>query len=185
MIMSTASTRCIEDVAHANGNGQRWYQLYWPKTPDVTRSLLTRAKAAGFTTLVVTLDTITLGWRPHDLDTAYLPFAHATGCAVGLTDPVFMKRMGLDPWPVDKHVEFPYEPEKIDKAIRDGNEAVKTRARVGQAWIGEVFSRTYKTWDNIKLLREHWDGPIVLKGIQSVEVRARNALCCMKLIGLF
>lgn len=74
MILSTAATRTIEEAAEASGSGERWYQLYWPKTDAVTVSLLQRAKKAGYTTLVVTLDTFTLGWRSRDLDESYLPF---------------------------------------------------------------------------------------------------------------
>lgn len=69
-IMSTASSTSIEDVAKANGNGTRWYQLYWPanENNDITVSLLDRAKKAGFSALFVTLDTYILGWRPSDMD---------------------------------------------------------------------------------------------------------------------
>lgn len=69
-IMSTASSTSIEDVAKANGDGVRWYQLYWPSNEhnDVTASLLSRAKKAGFSALFVTLDTYILGWRPSDMD---------------------------------------------------------------------------------------------------------------------
>jgi lactate 2-monooxygenase len=69
-VMSTASSTSIEDAAEANGNGVRWFQLYWPKNEneEVTISMLDRAKKAGFTALVVTLDTYILGWRPSDLD---------------------------------------------------------------------------------------------------------------------
>lgn len=69
-IMSTASSTSIEDVAKANGNGTRWYQLYWPSNENnnITASLLSRAKKAGFSALFVTLDTYILGWRPTDMD---------------------------------------------------------------------------------------------------------------------
>jgi isopentenyl diphosphate isomerase/L-lactate dehydrogenase-like FMN-dependent dehydrogenase len=69
-IMSTASSTSIEDVAKANGDGVRWYQLYWPSNDhnDVTISILSRAKKAGFSALFVTLDTYILGWRPSDMD---------------------------------------------------------------------------------------------------------------------
>jgi lactate 2-monooxygenase len=85
-----ASTRSIEAVANADGH--RWYQLYWcaalvfhihawcsyyerrPQKNELTLSILSRAKAVDFTTLMLTLDTFLLGWRPHDLDTAYSPF---------------------------------------------------------------------------------------------------------------
>lgn len=69
-IMSTASSTSIEDVGRANGDGVRWYQLYWPQNQhnDITASILSRAKKAGFTALFVTLDTYILGWRPTDMD---------------------------------------------------------------------------------------------------------------------
>lgn len=169
--MSTASTRSIEEVAGANGlDNARWYQLYWPKSPEITISLLTRAEKAGFSTLVVTLDTMSLGWRPHDLATAYLPFSHMVGCAVGLSDPVFMERFGLQPWPVGKHVEFPYDPQAIEKRIAEGDSEARQSKELGYAWLGEVNSGLYRTWKNLEFLREHWKGPIVLKGIQSVKV---------------
>lgn len=69
-IMSTASSTSIEGVGEANGDGMRWYQLYWPSNEhnDITISILNRAKLAGFTALFVTLDTYVLGWRPTDMD---------------------------------------------------------------------------------------------------------------------
>lgn len=79
-IASTASSHTIEDIAKANDLGagdkeaQRWYQLYWPQSEDLTESLLQRAKAAGYKVLIVTLDTWALAWRPLDLDLAWVPF---------------------------------------------------------------------------------------------------------------
>lgn len=72
--MSSASSTSIEDVAKANGDGTRWFQLYWPKDDEeeVTISILNRAKKAGFSALVVTLDTYILGWRPSDMDNGYV-----------------------------------------------------------------------------------------------------------------
>lgn len=69
-IMSTASSTNIEDVAKANGDGTRWFQLYWPTSEnnDITLSILDRADKAGFSALFVTLDTYILGWRPSDMD---------------------------------------------------------------------------------------------------------------------
>lgn len=140
-ILSTASSTSIEDVAAANGAGPRWFQLYWPGDSDVCASLLARAKNAGYTTLVVTLDTWTLAWRPSDLDQAYLPFLQGEGLAVPFTDPVFR---GL-----------------LDKTPEEDPPTAILR------WIGMVTG-TDKTWEQLPFLREHWDGPIVLKGIQHV-----------------
>lgn len=174
-IMSTASTRSIEDVAQAasavSSSSPRWYQLYWPRTRAITASILSRAKSSGFEVLVVTLDTMNLGWRPHDLATSYLPFAHGTGCAVGLTDPAFMSKIGMEPWAFDRHVEFPYIPADLERKLEEGGEEaeeIRKRKVVGACWLGEVNSGKYRTWEDLKELRELWDGPIVIKGIQSV-----------------
>ncbi|HYU05161.1 MAG TPA: alpha-hydroxy-acid oxidizing protein, partial [Jatrophihabitantaceae bacterium] len=148
MVMSTASSYSIEDVAESNSDGARWFQLYWPNDPDVCASFLRRAKAAGFTTLVVTLDTWLLGWRPRDLDQSYLPFIRGTGLAVYFSDPVF--RAGLD------------------KAPEDDLMAALLR------WL-PMFTGTDKSWDDLPFLREHWSGPIVLKGIQHVDDARRAA----------
>ncbi|KAH0832370.1 FMN-dependent alpha-hydroxy acid dehydrogenase [Lanmaoa asiatica] len=169
-IMSTASTRSIEDVATANGpDGHRWYQLYWPRTSEITLSLLKRAKANGFTALVITLDTMILGWRPHDIETAYLPFAYGVGIQVGTSDPVFMKRFGLEPRQAES-TAFPFEPAKIrEAAFERGDEHVMREMLLGKEWLGEVNSGEFRTWEDLKFIRDNWDGPIVLKGIQRVS----------------
>lgn len=58
---STAAGATLEDIAKANGNGARWFQLYWPQHKKTTESLLRRAKDSGYKVLVVTLDTWALG----------------------------------------------------------------------------------------------------------------------------
>lgn len=56
-VLSSASSTPMEQVAEAMGDGERWFQLYWPKDREVARSFLHRAKAAGYGALFVTLDT--------------------------------------------------------------------------------------------------------------------------------
>ena len=143
-ILSTASSSSIEEVAKANGEGPRWYQLYWPQDEEITASLLKRAKENGYKVLVVTLDTWALAWRPADLDGAYIPFISGIGNRTGFTDPVFR--------------------EKFQKKYRATPEEKVFHA--SEEWIGDVFSGTSHTWDDIAILKKHWDGPIVLKGIQ-------------------
>lgn len=167
LIMSTASSRSIEQVAKANGDGHRWYQLYWPKSNDVTLSLLKRAKENGFSALVVTLDTSVLGHRPHDLTTAYLPFTHGFGIEVGRSDPVFMARYGKQP--VTDHIpEWPYDPKKVDAKFLSGDEKTLEDVMLGVTWLGETNSGLFRTWEDLKFLRDNWEGPLILKGIQSV-----------------
>ncbi|KAF8158432.1 oxidoreductase [Crassisporium funariophilum] len=167
-ILSTAASRTIEEIAEANGDGHRWYQLYWPRTNDVTLSLLKRAKDNKYEALVVTLDTMGLGWRPHDLETAYIPFAHGLGIQVGKSDPVFMARYGKQPV-TDEHPSFPYEPAKIDKAFAAGDEKAREDVFFGMEWLKETNSGLYRDWEDLKFLRDNWEGPLVLKGIQSVH----------------
>jgi isopentenyl diphosphate isomerase/L-lactate dehydrogenase-like FMN-dependent dehydrogenase len=148
MALSTVSSVPLEEVARESGGGARWFQLYWPNDPDVCISLLDRARAAGFSALVVTLDTWLLGWRPHDLDAAYLPFLTGEGLANMFTDPAFLA--GLDKPPAEDPI-----------------------AAVAH-WL-PTFTGVEHTWDEVAFLREHWDGPIALKGIQCVD-DARRAV---------
>lgn len=141
-----------------------------PRTAEVTVSLLKRAKANGFTALVITLDTMTIGWRPHDIETAYLPFAYGVGIQVGTSDPVFMKRFGLEPRQGESTV-FPFEPEKVrDAASAKGDKRVAREMLLGKEWLGEVNAGVFRSWEDLKFIRDNWDGPIVLKGIQRVSV---------------
>lgn len=150
-ILSTASSTAMEVAAKANGDGTRWLQLYWPgnSSDEITISLLQRAKAAGFTALFVTLDTFTLGWRPSDMDNGYNPFLRADqiGVALGFSDPVFRKIFK----------------EKYGKEIEEDMGAAAAE------WMRRVFPGVSHSWEDVKFLQRHWDGPIVLKGIQTVE----------------
>ncbi len=148
MILSTAATTSIEDVAAASADGQRWYQLYWPKDKAVAASFLGRAQAAGYSVLVVTLDTRILAWRPRDLDKAYLPFIQGVGIQNYLSDPAFQAGL-LNPIDVDP-----------DSAVLR---------------YAQMFGDLSLTWDDIPFLRQHWNGPIVLKGILSAADALRAA----------
>jgi lactate 2-monooxygenase len=147
-ILSTASSYTIEQVAEAMGDAPRWFQLYWPNDPELAASFLKRAEAAGFGAIVVTLDTWLLGWRPRDLEQAYLPFLKGIGVANYFSDPVF--RAGLARPPEDD-----------------------LQAAVGH-WVAKYSDPTV-TWDNLSFLREHTELPIVLKGIQHPD-DARRAV---------
>src|SRR5262249_45337483 len=63
-VLSTAASHSIEEIADAMGDAPRWFQLYWVSDREVTQSLVSRAAAAGYSAIVVTLDTLLLGWRP-------------------------------------------------------------------------------------------------------------------------
>jgi lactate 2-monooxygenase len=177
MILSTAATRSIEQVAKANGDGDRWYQLYWPKpqAEEFTASLLSRAKANGFKVLVVTLDTFMIGWRPSDLDESYLPFVYGQGCQVGFSDPVFQRmyeeEQAKDTRSVSEKVAEIWQILKRPGSV-GGTMKVLTHAGIMKKaafYISLVASGHYRDWNDLQTLRKYWDGPIVLKGIQTVE----------------
>lgn len=162
--LSTATSTSIEDVAEAHGQGAtRWYQLYWPGNEynDITISLLNRAKKNGYTALFVTLDTYVLGWRPSDMDHGYNPFIHADriGVEIGLSDPVFQKKFkekyGYDIDESERHRGWDVEAGSLGEAARE--------------WTHVGFSGHSHSWEDIAFLKKHWDGPIVLKGIQTIE----------------
>ena len=94
MILSTVSSFALEDVAEANGDGTRWFQLYWPNDEAVCLSLLDRAKNAGFTALFVTLDTWSLGWRPHRSRQRLPAIPHRRGAGQLLARPRVSGRPG-------------------------------------------------------------------------------------------
>lgn len=137
-VQSTAATRSIEDVAQAMGNAPRWYQLYWSKNPELTASFVARAEKAGYEALVVTLDTMLLGWREKDLQNAYLPFLFGEGIGNYLSDPVFRKALAKSP------------EEDPQSAVR---------------YFLSVFASSAYTWKDLAFLRERTKLPILLKGI--------------------
>ncbi|MCJ1468372.1 hypothetical protein MMC07_007000, partial [Pseudocyphellaria aurata] len=149
--LSTAGSTAIEKVAEANGQGPRFYQLYMPHDDELTVSLLTRAFKSGFDVCMLTTDTWQLGWRHDDIAAGNYAFYRGIGADIGLTDPVFRKRleeMGIDP--------------------------EKDPQRAGAAWIDSVWHGRAWTWEKIPWLIKTWKDisggrPFLLKGIQSVE----------------
>lgn len=140
-VLSTMSSRTIEVVAQSaakTGESPRWFQLYWGKNPELTTSMVQRAERAGYSALVVTLDTHSLGWRERDLHHGYLPFMLGQGLANYFSDPVFR---GLLPQP----------PEQNPMAAI-------------QLW-GTLFSNPALAWKDLGFLRQHTRVPIILKGI--------------------
>jgi isopentenyl diphosphate isomerase/L-lactate dehydrogenase-like FMN-dependent dehydrogenase len=138
LILSTLSSQPMEAVAAALEDAPRWFQLYWPRDSDLAASLLARAERAGYSALVVTLDTYLLGWRERDIQRAYLPFLQGEGLANYFTDPVFRAALAAPP-----------EKDPV-AAIRH---------------FLQIVSNPALTWNDLGFLRKHTRVPIVLKGI--------------------
>ncbi|KAG9311169.1 oxidoreductase [Chiua virens] len=168
LIISSAASRSMEEIADAQGpNGHRWYQLYWTHSVALTQSLLGRAKACGCTALVVTLDTMLIGWRPYDHGTPYAPAGHGFGIQQGMSDPTFMARFGLGVR--HERPPFPYVQDDIRRRAAEGDPAAQQAMFLGSKWVGEVASGIFRKWEELQFIRDNWDGPIVLKGILAPE----------------
>jgi lactate 2-monooxygenase len=137
-VLSTVSSRPMEEVAQAMGPAPRWFQLYWGKDHEITTSFLQRAEQSSYSALVVTLDTSMLGWRERDLRHPHLPFLLGHGLANYFTDPVFCSRLPQPP-------------------LADPASAIRLWA--------SLFSNTALTWNDLAWLRQQTRLPILLKGI--------------------
>ncbi len=137
MIASTLSADPLEDVAAQFGGTPGFFQLYTPTDRDLAASLVSRAEAAGYRGIVVTLDTWLTGWRPRDLAASNFPQLRGHCLANYVTDPVFLARLGKDP-------------------------ADDMAATVG-LWA-RLFGNPL-TWDDLPWLRSLTTLPLLVKGI--------------------
>ncbi len=148
MIASTLMEDPLEDVAAALGDTPGWFQLYPPSDREVCESLVRRAETAGYSALVVTLDTLTLGWRPRDLAIASFPQLKGLCLANYFTDPVFRSRL-----------EHPPE-EDVEAATG--------------LWA-LTFGNPGMTWDDLDWIRSLTDLPLLVKGVLDPD-DARRAI---------
>lgn len=137
LIQSTLSNDPLEDVAAAMGTTPGLFQLYTPRDPELTQSLVRRAELAGYKAIVVTLDTWLTGWRPRDLNTGNFPQLRGHVLANYTSDPVFRACLARPP------------EEDMPAAVRH--------------WAS-IFGRVL-TWADMPWLKSLTTLPLVLKGI--------------------
>ncbi len=148
--LSTMGTRSIEDVAAAAPDGRNWFQLYMWKDRERSMSLVSRAKAAGFDTLVLTVDVPVAGARLRDVRNGMTIPPSLTLRTIGnaiprpawwmnflTTDP--LKFASLDSW--------------------NGTVA---------ELLDSMFDPTV-TYEDLRWIRQQWSGNLVVKGIQNVD----------------
>jgi len=140
MLLSSAATHSIEEVAATEA--PRWFQLYWANDREICASFVQRAEDAGYGAIVITLDTLTLCWRPRDLRQAYLPFIRGEGCGQYFTDPVFLSRLDAPP-----------EEDPLTAA----------------AMMLATFPNLGLTWDDLDWLRAQTQLPLLVKGVLTAE----------------
>ena len=176
-VASNQASVPLEEAFAATPGAPHWFQLYWSSSDEVVESLVSRAENAGAEAIVITLDTHMLGWRPRDLDLAYLPFAHGLGIAQYTSDPVF-RRLVAGRVAAGISTPRPRVNPTVIRTLLD-----MTRHYPGPFWSNlrspeprtavdvflEVFSRSSLTWQNLDFVRQRTKLPILLKGIQHAD----------------
>ncbi len=154
--LSTMGTRSIEEVA-AVSNGPKWFQVYTWRDRGLVRDLLERAAAADFDAIQLTVDTAVLGRRERDVRRGYtLPPKVGLGTLIdGMLHPA---------WTLDFLRNDPI----TFASVADGNSAGDGSSAVTLSeYINAQFDPAL-SWGEIEWLRSVWQGPIVLKGVQTV-----------------
>jgi len=153
--LSTMGTRSIEDVAKAAPDGRNWFQLYMWKDRDRSMALVDRAKAAGFDTLVLTVDVPVAGARLRDV-------RNGMTIPPSLTLKTILNAIPRPAWWVNFLTTDPLKFASLD------------------SWNGTVaelldsmFDPTI-TYEDLKWIRGQWQGNLVVKGIQNVDDAVRS-----------
>jgi len=146
MIISSQASFPMEEIAKANGDGPRFYQLYWGKSDAIAESFVKRAEACGCKAIFITLDTTILGWRPRDLDIGFLPFLRGQGIAQYTSDPAFRAML-------------PQTPEENPMAAA--------------VTFTQIFSDPGLDWARIAKIRSWTKLPVILKGIMRGDDAAK------------
>jgi L-lactate dehydrogenase (cytochrome) len=152
--LSTMGTRTIEEVAAA-GSGRKWFQVYTWRDRGLVKEMVGRAQASGYEALVLTVDTAVLGLRERDFRRGLtLPPKIGPGTIIdGLLHPGWT-------WQFVRA-----EPITFANLVGRGPAAFDA-VSLG-TFVKDQFDASL-SWDDVSWLRSIWEGPIVLKGIQTV-----------------
>ncbi|GED68543.1 oxidoreductase [Brevibacillus reuszeri] len=135
LVVSTVSAHPMERIAEVMGDAPRWFQLYWSNDREVSASMVKRAEAAGYSAIVLTVDTIMLGWKRRDFRNGYSPLREGKGMANYITDPVLCSRL-----------------------------TEVTAENVVEEILKNIYHPALN-WNDIAFLREQTSLPILVKGI--------------------
>jgi len=152
-ILSTISGHRLEDVRAASA-GPVWYQLYLVGGREVAEAALDRAKTAGFSALVVTIDTPVAGMRERDARNGMKQL---------------LGRSAIAKIPYLHH--FLAHPSWLAAFLVDGgvpplaNIVLPNQGPMPLMDVGSALAKAVVTWEDLRWLRESWKGPIVVKGV--------------------
>jgi L-lactate dehydrogenase (cytochrome) len=154
--LSTMATRSIEDVA-AVSDGPKWFQVYVWRDRGLVKDMIGRAAAAGYEALVLTVDTAVLGRRDRDARRGFsLPPKIGPGTLVdGAIHPG---------WTWDfVRAEPVLFANLVGSGVGDGSDdAVSLAEQVSTQFDASL------SWRDVEWMRSIWNGPIIIKGIQTV-----------------
>jgi L-lactate dehydrogenase (cytochrome) len=160
--LSTLSGTRLEEVKAAS-SGPCWYQVYLCGGRDVALGAIARARAAGFSALVVTIDTPVAGLRERD-------FRNGT-----------KELLSRRPWTMLPFVgQVLVRPRWLAGFLADGGlmsfpNIVLRDGPMPYADVGAALEESAVAWDDLGWLREAWDGPIVIKGVHTADDARRAA----------
>jgi isopentenyl diphosphate isomerase/L-lactate dehydrogenase-like FMN-dependent dehydrogenase len=172
-ILSTFSGQRLEDV-RADTSGPLWYQLYVPGGRAVAEATIARARAAGYSVLVVTIDTPVSGMRERDLRRGAGPLLKVR-LKPDTTGFSSLRAMLPHIW------QFAAHPRWVMGYLGDGAPRVFPNVElpgVGAMPCGDtgiLLAETNVTWKDLGWIRDAWHGPIVVKGVHTGDV-ARQAV---------
>ena len=150
-VLSSAASRSLEEVATASP-GPRWFQLYIGPDRGVAKELIQRARATGYEALIVTVDVARPGPRERDQRNGFTVPPRVT--AHTLVDGLRRPR-----WTAN----FLSRPRILSEGLLSS--VVTEGAAVS---LGELIGRQFDpglSWSDIAWVQEHWDGPLMVKGI--------------------
>lgn len=155
--LSTLGTQSIEAVA-AVGSDRLWFQVYTWRDRDLVAELVRRAAKAGYEALCLTVDTAVLGRRERDVRRGFTlpPKIGFSTIFDGIFHPGWS-------WQFLTSDPIIFANVAGNTSAGDGTDAISLAEYVGTQFDPAL------SWEDVEWLREQWDGPIVLKGIQSVE----------------
>jgi L-lactate dehydrogenase (cytochrome) len=162
-ILSTFSGTRLEEVRDGT-RGPLWFQLYVPGGRAVAEATMARARAAGYTTLVVTVDTPVSGMRERDFRYGVRPLLQGD-------------LLGSLPYAW----QFVTRPRWVLDYVADGRPRVFPNVELPGTGpmpcgdVGILLERTIVTWDDLRWMREAWKGPVVVKGVHTGD-DARRAM---------
>ena len=148
--LSTMGTRSIEDVARIAPDGRNWFQLYMWKDRDRSMALVDRAKAAGFDTLVLTVDVPVAGARLRDV-------RNGMTIPPSLTSKTILNALPRPAWWLNFLTTDPLKFASLDS----------WKGTVAEL-LDSMFDPTV-TFEDLKWIRNQWDGNLLVKGIQNVD----------------